>query len=137
MTDNLYAPPRSKPETVSWFKTRPIPVFLIAGWCTFHLAAFVAVMAMNWQQIVLMMETGAQSPVSFAILCAMPLLSFSSGMMLLFMRKGAVLAFALFLAWLLWRSIFQGSATTNPLDFAASAGMTGYSLYLYRKGRLK
>jgi hypothetical protein len=149
--DNRYSPPSAEldsntsgsqsaaqpPKTSGWFNARPIPVFIIAGWCILQFFGICLFMFEHWREVTELVRTGAESPLAFVGKFLYPALMFLAGLLLLFMRKAATFAFGLYLAWGATKVISQNIDFPGYLSLALVLGIVVYCLRLQQAGQLK
>jgi len=84
----------------------------------------------KWSTFVELVRTGALAPVPFAAGFIYPLILFIAGIFLLFMRKAAVLWFALYLLLGLYKVLTQNVSFPGYIDVALIFGVLVYCLRL-------
>jgi hypothetical protein len=78
-----------------WFNARPLPVFIIAGFCVLQFAGILYFLSAHWQDVMTLLRTGTESLFGFVVTLVYPALLCLAGVLLLFMRKEAVIAFGI------------------------------------------
>jgi hypothetical protein len=114
----------------AWFARRPIPIYIICAYCTLQWVAITLFMIEKWSTFVELVRTGALAPVPFAAGFIYPLILFIAGIFLLFMRKAAVLWFALYLLLGLYKVLTQNVSFPGYIDVALIFGVLVYCLRL-------
>ena len=120
-----------------WFSARPIPVFIIASWCVLQFAGIVLFMSAHWHTVIQLVQTGTESSSSILGKLLYPLLLFAAGILLLFMRKAATIAFGVYFAWGCAKIVSENIAFSGYLSLALVLGIIVYCLRLQQSGRLK
>ena len=124
------------PAKSSWFNKRPIPVFIISAWCIIQFIVVTLFILDSWHEIIELVKTGAESPLSLIGKFLNPFIMFIAGILLLFMRKSATIAFGLYLAsGLIWQ-VTQSSSFQGYLPLAIVLLVFVYCLNLKQSGKL-
>ncbi len=125
------------PVKSNWFQSRPIPVFIISAWCVFQLIGVILFIINHLQEVTELVTTGIQSPIVFIVNLLYPFIFFVAGILLLFMRKSATIAFGLYLSWGIIKVLTQNIDFPGYLSLALVFGIFVYCLRLHQKGSLK
>ena len=151
MQDNRFTPPNAEldsntaalqaavalPAKPGWFNARPIPVFIIAGWCILQFVGICLFMFEHWREVTELVRTGVESPLAFLSKFLYPALMLLAGLLLLFMRKAATFAFGLYLVWGTTKVVSQNLEFPGYLSLALILGILVYCLRLQQAGRLR
>lgn len=117
-----------------WILRRPIPVWILFAWATLQLLGVLA--AMKNAHYLDAITEGFVSPVHALAGFAYPFLFFLGGVLLLFLRRAAVLMYGAYLVWGIAR-ILAGGQWPEYLSLAIVAGICVYCWQLIVRGTLR
>jgi len=90
-----------------------------------------------WAAFVYLVKIGAVSPFILAAKILYPFFLLLAGLLLFFMRKGAIIIFGLYMAWGVTKSVSQHLNILGHLSLVLVFGIIIYCLRLAQKGLLK
>jgi hypothetical protein len=125
------------PVRRNWFLSRPIPVWIIAAFCTLQFLGISMFMASNWPDFRQHMAEGLISPLGLLGKLLYPFLFLIAGISLLLLRKVAIALFVLYFFWGVAELIAAHGDRLGYMSLALTFGIIVYALRLRNKGLLQ
>ena len=91
----------------------------------------------HWQTVMKLLRIGTEFLLGLIVKLLYPLLFLLAGVLLLFLRKAAILAFGAYFAWGCAKIVSENIAFSGYLSLALVLGIIVYCLRLQQSGRLK
>lgn len=121
----------------AWYSRRPIPGYVISAYCSLQWMCISFYMVGQWALFRELMRTGAPAPIPFAAGFVYPLVLFTGGILLFFMRKAAVSFLVAYLLLGLQKVLTQNGSVPGRPGLAMVSGIVVYCLRLRHARRLK
>lgn len=147
MSENPYAPPKARvadvsiadptvrPVPTNWIWRPPVLVWIVSTFATVQLLGVL--LSMKDARYLDAINDGLVSPAHALAGFAHPLLLFLGGVLLLFLRRAAILMFGAHLVWGTVHLLAEGGTWTVYLELAIEAGICVYCWHLIMRGTLK
>lgn len=131
-----HQPPESHTtmSELSWLQRRPISVLIISTLCSLSFVGTAVFILNNGTDFEALPPT---APLALPTKLLYPLLYISGGLLLLLMRKEAIVLFVLYFVWGLGKTIYENVTFLNYLDLVLVFGFIIYCLRLRQRNLLR